>query len=670
MPRVELELRAQIANLNTRLEQTEKQLKDIGKQSDKTSKTIQSNMSKTDSVVQKFGNTLKAVITIGALVQFTKAIINVRKEFEKYEAVLTNTLGSHQAARKEMQMLQEFAAKTPFSLQELTGAYVKLVNYGLKPTEAELRRLGDLASSVGKGFDQLTEAVADAVVGEFERLKEFGIKARKEGDKITFTFKEISTTVQNTSTDIKNYILSLGDLEGVSGAMASISATLEGQISNLGDSFDRLLNILGEKSSGVFSFIIGRLNDMLEMIIELNEASMGITELGKQTLKDFMESYKELSRDDAIQKITEDINYLNESYQKYSETADRASRKQRDTYQRLASDYLYVRNQLSLYLDELIKVNDETDKGAGKVDEKELKRRHKQMLDNLSETAKLELEEDQETWNAAIAMYEQYQKTVEETNAYELQLEEEKNAQLKLLSDERNQMTEDELNKWQLAQELKKNAAVNAAMETLNFISQVNRTWYEAELAAAGDSEEKKEQIRKRYARREKATAISKAIISGALAILKNTEELGTIFAQPVNVWQAIITAAQIATIAAQKFSKGVIDLSGPGSGTSDSIPSMLSRGESVMTANETKRFKPWLQSMRDNTFPVVGLEIAKALEKGAVTNNLNYDNSKEIKELRMIREELKKRPFSSTYYENGKKIIKKGNITTRISLN
>ena len=102
-----------------------------------------------------------------------------------------------------------------------------------------------LASSVGKGFDQLAESVADATTGEFERLKEFGIKASKEGDKVTFTFKEQATTVDFTTKAIEKYVKGLGDLEGVSGSMAAISETLGGKVSNLGDKWDSLLNTIG-----------------------------------------------------------------------------------------------------------------------------------------------------------------------------------------------------------------------------------------------------------------------------------------------------------------------------------------------------------------------------------------------------------------------------------------
>lgn len=56
-----------------------------------------------------------------------------------------------------------------------------------------------------------------------------------------------------------------------------------------------------------------------------------------------------------------------------------------------------------------------------------------------------------------------------------------------------------------------------------------------------------------------------------------------------------------------QGFKDGVIDLNGPGTATSDSIPARLSKGESVMTAEETRKYKPFLQAMRSDTFfPVV----------------------------------------------------------------
>ena len=150
-------------------------------------------------------------------------------------------------------MLTDIAAKTPFQLSNLTDAYVKLVNQGFKPTRDQIIQLGDLSASVGKDFMQLTEAILDAQTGEFERLKEFGIKAQKEGDKITFTFRGQKTQIDNTAESIRNYVLGLGDLQGVKGSMEAISKTLVGQVSNLQDAVTNMFNQIGQNSEGILS---------------------------------------------------------------------------------------------------------------------------------------------------------------------------------------------------------------------------------------------------------------------------------------------------------------------------------------------------------------------------------------------------------------------------------
>lgn len=214
-------------------------------------------------------NLLKGAVATLGLGLIGREIISVTSEFQKFEAVLKNTLGSNSAAQIALSEIQEFAAVTPFSVQELTQSFVKLANQGFKPTTEELRKLGDLASSTGKGFDQLTEAIIDAQVGEFERLKEFGIRAQKQGDQVKFTFKGVETQTKFTASAIRDYVLSLGDAEGVSGSMAEISKTLGGQISNLGDSWDILLKTIGDGNSGVLSGAIAILGQIIQKVTGL-----------------------------------------------------------------------------------------------------------------------------------------------------------------------------------------------------------------------------------------------------------------------------------------------------------------------------------------------------------------------------------------------------------------
>ncbi|MHB1179058.1 MAG: hypothetical protein ACYCZO_12100, partial [Daejeonella sp.] len=209
--------------------------------------------------------------TLDAIIGFGKQVLNITAEFQKMNAVLGNTFGSKGLANLAMKTIVDFASKTPFSVNELTASFVKLANQGFIPTGAEMRKLGDLASSTGKGFDQLSEAILDAMSGENERLKEFGIKAKVSGDQVTYTFKGIATTVDNTAASIRNYITSLGDVQGVSGSMAVISETLTGKISNLGDTWDQMLVSVGSNTSGVFAGAIDIMSKAVEKVTQFNE---------------------------------------------------------------------------------------------------------------------------------------------------------------------------------------------------------------------------------------------------------------------------------------------------------------------------------------------------------------------------------------------------------------
>lgn len=91
----------------------------------------------------------------------------------------------------------------------------------------------------------------------------------------------------------------------------------------------------------------------------------------------------------------------------------------------------------------------------------------------------------------------------------------------------------------------------------------------------------------------QKAFQITQALIGAAQGIIQ-AFQLGPIAGAIAAILVGATTAAQIAAIRSQKppaapgFAKGVIGLNGAGTETSDSIPAMLSKGESVITARGT----------------------------------------------------------------------------------
>lgn len=229
--------------LEQSLQEVKSRMSELRDSGQKTGSALSGSFSKVTTVVKAF----LALKVVGYLKDVFNAALDTRKEFARYEAVLRNTFQSQEKVAKSMSMLKKLAQETPYSLQEITEAYIKMVNRGLIPTEQEIVKLGDLASSQGKSLDQLIEALLDAQTGEFERLKEFGIKANKENDKVKFSFKGVATEVKFTEKAISDYLYSLGTIEGVQGGMAVQMEELEGKYSNFGDTLDALFNTIGKR---------------------------------------------------------------------------------------------------------------------------------------------------------------------------------------------------------------------------------------------------------------------------------------------------------------------------------------------------------------------------------------------------------------------------------------
>lgn len=232
--------------------------------------------------------TIAGVFAVGKVTEFGGAVVDTLAEFERFEAVLTNTLGSSSAAKKALDQITEFASNTPFQVNELSESFVKLANQNFTPTMAEMTKLGDLAAAVGVDFGRLTDAVLSGRTMEFDSLKTFGITAKKEGDKIAFNFKGQTKVVEASSQAVTDYVLSLGELKGVQGAMASITKTTGGQLSNLSDRYTQLKLQIGQGLKPVISASIDIMADMIERAKELVSWVRANSEMVKKWTKNIL----------------------------------------------------------------------------------------------------------------------------------------------------------------------------------------------------------------------------------------------------------------------------------------------------------------------------------------------------------------------------------------------
>lgn len=258
-------LRKQISATEHSLGQQQKALEAWDRAKEKTGSALGS---------AKRGALWGAGIATGAGALFNRTFVKTAAEFERFQTILKTVEGSSDKAQRSMDWISDFAARTPFEIAGVTDSFVKLRAYGLDPIEGGLlQTLGDTAAAMGKPMEQAVEAIADAVTGENERLKEFGIKASAVGDKFVYEYTANGQTMRKAA-DKSNRAMIQSTLQAIwndkyAGAMDDQSKTWNGMLSNLGDQWTRfqvkvmqngVLDKLKDKLGGV----LDRLNQLAD----------------------------------------------------------------------------------------------------------------------------------------------------------------------------------------------------------------------------------------------------------------------------------------------------------------------------------------------------------------------------------------------------------------------
>ena len=231
---------------------------------------------RSDTAMASLAGSLKGLaMTAGAALSvqaLASSFMSANREAGLLRASLETVTGSVAKATTAWEVLQGFAAQTPYSLEQAVQGFIKLKSMGLDPSMAALTSYGNTAGAMGKSLNQMIEAVADAATGEFERLKEFGIKAKQNGDEVSLTFQGVTTTIGNNAQAIEKYLLDLGNVQ-FAGGMERQAKTLEGSISNLGDAWDQFWVKMGD--TGLTQGVIAVLNDVSSGIASLGDGMTG-----------------------------------------------------------------------------------------------------------------------------------------------------------------------------------------------------------------------------------------------------------------------------------------------------------------------------------------------------------------------------------------------------------
>lgn len=657
---------------------SEKEAKDLSNQLKNTGEQAKKAGNDGANSFMDFNNVLKA-ISIAAIthqvISFAKEVINVRGEFEKFEAVLTNTLGSRSRAMIALSNIQKFAASTPFSVSELTENFIKLANRGVEPTIDQMRAIADLSATLGKPFEQVVEAILD--VNNPERWKEIGVRAETAGNKVELSFRGVTIEVNRTIEGVTGAVVELGKLNGVAGSTEAISATLAGQMSNLGDAWEQFLNTVGRGNKGILAESISLLSRAIELATDLVKSNgQRFEEIQNTILAKEIEGFKEWAKgfktfedaiasidfwiDHNIQKIEEESKIQKEvANQKlgFFEKDNIAKRKEIENAQEklrwLNAEWSVYKFDLKPALEEYVKAigdKEAADKRANEEQARKIK---------LAEAEKIRLEQVKEAIKFFMSLKDEdfevhfpdplygirndINSIAKETeDAYKESYDKQYNDYNDFLN-KKLEAQREAAQREMILQRALTDFAIESSRQILtafligreeDFSSQ--RDYYDEQLILAGDNDRAKKQLQlqrerdeqafqARQKERDKKAALTKIGVDTAANIIKSILENGGI---PAGIPFGLIAAAYGAVQAAsvRKFAKGGILINGPGTETSDSIPALLSKNESVINADASKASPLLLEAINNRHIDDRVLQKV-VIQNGGVQQGFNDKN-------------------------------------------
>ena len=221
--------------------------------------------------------------------EFIQKVVQVRGEFQQLEVAFTTMLGSAEKANALMQQLVKTAAVTPFDLQGVTQGAKQLLAYGIEAEKVNdtLVHLGDIAAGLslplndlvylygttmtqGRMFTQdLRQFMGRGIPIAEELAKQFGVTKDKVG--------ELVTAGKVGAEEFNKAIMSMSSEGGkFAGLMEARSKTIEGQISNIGDSIGIMLDNIGQQSEGIINGSLSVVASLVENYEKVGEVILGV----------------------------------------------------------------------------------------------------------------------------------------------------------------------------------------------------------------------------------------------------------------------------------------------------------------------------------------------------------------------------------------------------------
>ena len=257
--------------------QIQKDVEAIKKQFEQMTRKAVEEGKKQADVWQTLLKGATAYFTLQGAQSFISQMVAVRSQFQQLEISFGTMLKSKEKANELMAQLTDLAAKTPFGLEEVSEGAKRLLAFQIPAQEVTetLRRMGDVASGLGVPMGQLihvygqVKAQGKLMTNDLYQFMNAGIPIIAELSKVVgkseTEIKDMVSAGKIGFTEIQAVIKNMTNEGGLFyNLMAEQSKSLGGQISNLRDNFDQMLNEIGKSSEGIVSGAIKGVSFLVE----------------------------------------------------------------------------------------------------------------------------------------------------------------------------------------------------------------------------------------------------------------------------------------------------------------------------------------------------------------------------------------------------------------------
>lgn len=154
------------------------------------------NLKAMNETAKSFNGILKQTASlVGAYAGFHgftsafKGIFNINNEFESLSGSLKTVTCSAEGAREAFAVIEKFALDTPYQLEEIVEAFIRLKALGLEPSMEALTSYGNTASAFGKNIMDFTEALSNAVMFNFRSLARLVLWRQPKETRLNLPFR-------------------------------------------------------------------------------------------------------------------------------------------------------------------------------------------------------------------------------------------------------------------------------------------------------------------------------------------------------------------------------------------------------------------------------------------------------------------------------------------------